>query len=252
MSSPVDRSVERRIEALGSQYRLAPSAISGLGLLIKLLADDPHAPTSVRDPVIAVDVHLADSLSALQLPELRDARAIADLGAGAGFPGLVLALARPEAIVALVESVGRKAAFIERAAAEAGVANVAIVPLRAEDWPAGAGAHDVVTARALAPLAILAEYAAPLLRIDGVLVAWKGRRDDQEEQAGAVAAAELGLAVDRIVPVRPYPAACHHHLHVLRKIAPTPSRFPRRPGVARKRPLGGQAVTSPHTGPTRD
>jgi 16S rRNA (guanine527-N7)-methyltransferase len=95
-----------------------------------------------------------------------------------------------------------------------------------------------VTARALAPLAVLAEYAAPLLREGGVLVAWKGRRDAQEERDAAAAAEELGLAVEEIRPVRPYPEAEHRHLHLLRKVAPTPDRFPRRPGIARKRPLG--------------
>jgi 16S rRNA (guanine527-N7)-methyltransferase len=84
---------------------------------------------------------------------------------------------------------------------------------------------------------VLAEYAAPLLRKDGVLVAWKGRRDAAEERDAVAAAAELGLAVEEIRPVDPYPGAEHRHLHVLRKVAPTPDRFPRRPGMARKRPL---------------
>jgi 16S rRNA (guanine527-N7)-methyltransferase len=87
-------------------------------------------------------------------------------------------------------------------------------------------------------LAVLAEYAAPLLREGGVLVAWKGRRDPQEERDAASAAGQLGLAVEQVRPVAPYRGADHRHLHVLRKVAPTPDRFPRRPGMARKRPLG--------------
>ena len=84
---------------------------------------------------------------------------------------------------------------------------------------------------------MLAEYAAPLLRDQGVLVAWKGRRDAQEEADGAYAAEQLGLEPVEIRRVQPFPAARDRHLHVMRKVAPTPSRFPRRPGMAAKRPL---------------
>ena len=76
-----------------------------------------------------------------------------------------------------------------------------------------------------------------MLRADGVLVAWKGARDEDEEAAGAVAAREVGMAVKEVLPVKPYPSSENRHLHVFRKIAPTPDRFPRRAGMARKRPL---------------
>jgi 16S rRNA (guanine527-N7)-methyltransferase len=84
---------------------------------------------------------------------------------------------------------------------------------------------------------VLAEYAAPLLREGGVLVAWKGARDPGEEAAAATAADRLGLAQRAVLPVRPFEGARHRHLHVLAKVAPTPAGFPRRPGMARKRPL---------------
>jgi 16S rRNA (guanine527-N7)-methyltransferase len=95
-----------------------------------------------------------------------------------------------------------------------------------------------VTARAVAPLDALAEYAAPLLREGGALVAWKGRRDPDEEAAGARAAGVVGLEIAEVRPVQPFAAAEHRHLHVYVKVRPTPDRFPRRPGMARKRPLG--------------
>jgi 16S rRNA (guanine527-N7)-methyltransferase len=96
----------------------------------------------------------------------------------------------------------------------------------------------VVTARALAPLAVLVEYAAPLLAPGGSLVAWKGARDPAEEEAGAAAAAQTGMEPREILPVRPFEGAEHRHLHVHVKVADTPERFPRRAGMARKRPLG--------------
>ena len=207
--------------------------------LLELLAEDDAAPTTVRGPREAVDVHIADSLSGLEVPAVREARRIADLGAGAGFPGLVLAAALPDARVALVESVGKKCAFLERAIEVAGIDRAMVVCARAEEWPAGIAMHDVVTARALAPLAVLAEYAAPLLRVGGTLVAWKGARDPAEEAAAASAATELGLEPGEIVRVKPWKGVDQRHLYLYSKVTETPRRFPRRAGMARKRPLGG-------------
>jgi len=232
--------VERELAGLADRYTLPAAAPAQLAALLTALAADPHAPTTVRTPAEAARTHLADSLVALDLDAVRDATRIADLGAGAGFPGLALAVALPAARVVLVESVARKCAFIRTAAEAAQLTNVDVVADRAESWSAGLGTRDLVTARALAPLAVLAEYAAPLLREGGALVAWKGRRDEQEELEAVVAAQELGLALEEVRPVHPYAAAEHRHLHVLRKVAPTPDRFPRRPGMARKRPLGAR------------
>jgi 16S rRNA (guanine527-N7)-methyltransferase len=230
----------KELVSLSERYGLPDHAIAQLTALLGVLAADPHAPTTARSPAEAVDTHLADSLVALELDDVRAATRIADLGAGAGFPGLPLAVALPRAEVVLVESVARKCAFIHAAADAAALTNVEVVADRAESWSAGIGTRDLVTARALAPLAVLAEYAAPLLREGGVLVAWKGRRDADEEREAAAAAEQLGLAIEEIRSVHPYPAAEHRHLHVLRKVGPTPDRFPRRPGMARKRPLGAK------------
>src|SRR5207244_4805958 len=97
------------------------------------------APTTVGSQAEALDVHIADSLSGLEVPAVREARRIADLGAGAGFPGLVLAAALPDAHVALVESAGRKCAWLERAIAAMGLVNAQAVNVRAEAWPEGLG-----------------------------------------------------------------------------------------------------------------
>ncbi|MDO8211463.1 16S rRNA (guanine(527)-N(7))-methyltransferase RsmG [Conexibacter sp. CPCC 206217] len=229
--------VAKRMAGLVARYGLVDGAGDQLAALLEALADDEHAPTTVREPHDAAGVHIADSLAGLELEVVREARAIADLGAGAGFPGLALAAALPNAHVTLVESIARKCVFISAAAASAGIENVEVVAERAEDWPAGIDRHDVITARALAPLGVLAEYAAPLLREGGALVAWKGRRDAEEERVAAGAAEQLGLQLETVLAVFPYDGADHRHLHVLRKIAPTPERFPRRPGMARKRPL---------------
>ena len=226
-----------RLRELAARFALPAQAPGLLQRLLAILAEDPLAPTAVRAVDEAVDVHVADSLVALDLPRVRQAGTIADLGAGAGLPGLVLAVALPRAHVWLVESNGRKRAFLSRTIADLGLPNAQAVHARVEAWEAGTGACDVVTARALAPLNVLVEYAAPLLREGGSLVAWKGRRDTTEEADAVVAATATGLESAGTRRVRPWPLAENRHLHLYVKVRSTPNRYPRRPGMASKRPL---------------
>jgi 16S rRNA (guanine527-N7)-methyltransferase len=227
-----------RLEEVGRRFDVSPDGLEALRRVLELQASDPTAPTTVREVAAAVDRHVADSLVALELPEVADAHRIADLGAGAGWPGLALAATLPEAHAALVESALRHCRYLEKAVAAGGFANVEVVHARAEAWAEGLGVHDLVTVRAVAALPALCEYAAPLLADGGALVAWKGAVPTVEAAAGAAAAAILGLEVREVRAVEPYAAAERRTLHVFRKIAPTPDRFPRRPGMAVKRPLG--------------
>jgi len=210
-----------------------------LRTVLELLAEERASVSSVVDKR-AWQVHVADSLTGLEVPEVRAAGRIADIGAGAGFPGLVLAVALPEAQVDLIESIGRKCEFIRRAAAAAGIGNATVRNLRSEDWAAAEGreGYDVVTARAVGRLSTLAELASPLLRSDGVLVAWKGRRDPDEERQLDNAAEALAMAPEQILDVGNRAGSEHRHLHVIRKAGPTPEGLPRRPGMAKKRPRG--------------
>ena len=228
-----------RLADLSAHHDLSKDQQAQLAQLLVLLEGDRDASTTVRDPERAVEVHLADSLAGLTLAPVSTAVRVADLGSGAGFPGLPLAIARPGASVTLVESVSRRIAFPHRAALSLGLTNVAVVPARAEEWEAGLEAHDLVTARALAPPAVVAEYAAPLLSMGGHLVQWRGRRDAHEEAAAREAAARLGLEVVEIRSIQPWPEARDLHLHLYVKTRLTPPEFPRRAGMARKRPLPG-------------
>jgi 16S rRNA (guanine527-N7)-methyltransferase len=188
-----------------------------------------------------VDIHVADSLSGLEIPDLRSASWIADIGAGAGFPGLVLAVALPRARVDMIESASRKCAVIDRLTRAAGLDNelVRAMPMRAEERAAWGGreSYDAVTARAVGALPVLVEYASPLLAVGGVFVAWKGARDPDEEARGAKAAVEVGLEPEAVVEVQPWPEARDRNLVVYRKVSAAPDHFPRRPGMAAKRPL---------------
>lgn len=227
---------EQTIAALVARYALPHDARGQLVALLDLVAADPLAPTALREPGEIAQDHFADSLVALELAALHEAKAIADIGAGAGFPGLPLAVALPGAEVGLIESSSRKCAFLERAVAICRIGNARVLHARVEE--VHQTRFDVVTARALAPLAVVAEYAAPLLRIGGTFVAWRGRREPDAERVAKKAADELGLEVLEPVHARPYSTAENRYLHLMTKIEETPARFPRRPGVARKRPLG--------------
>jgi 16S rRNA (guanine527-N7)-methyltransferase len=211
--------------------------------LLRLLAE-PRAPISASTVDRASEVHIADSLSGLDLGPVRFADRIADLGSGAGLPGLVLAASLPDAAVDLIESIERKCAFLRDAIERMGLGNATVVCERSEEWASGDGreVYDVVTARAVGSLATVAELASPLLRVGGVLAAWKGGRDPEEEAEMVRAADRFAMETIEIRSVRPYPASRDRHIHLLRKNGPTPNGLPRRHGLAAKRPFG--------TGPT--
>jgi 16S rRNA (guanine527-N7)-methyltransferase len=228
----------KALSMVADNYGLGRDQTAQLAAILGELQDDKHAPTTVRDADRATDVHLADSLTALGIEAVVTARRIADLGSGAGFPGLALAVALPGVEVSLVESQRRKCEFLERVRLAAKVKNAQIVPARAEEWGDGISNNDVVLARALAEQAVVLEYAAPLLRLGGTLVDWRGVRVPAEEDVADRAAAILGLRRTEVRRVVPYGGARHHHLHVFVKSEETPARFPRRAGIARKRPLG--------------
>ena len=218
---------------------LDPAGREALGRVLELLAEERASVSSVVDER-AWKVHVADSLTGLEVPELAAARRIADVGAGAGFPGLALAVALPDAQVDLVESIGRKCAFMRRAIDEAGIANATVLNARSEDLASAGGreSYDIVTARAVGRLSTLAELASPLLKPNGALIAWKGKRDEEEERQLINASESLAMRPEQILEVGNRAGSQHRHLHVIRKVGPTPADLPRKPGIAKKRPKG--------------
>lgn len=204
-----------------------------------MVAESPLSLSSVTDPDLAEDVHLRDSLSALALAPVRTARRALDLGSGAGYPGIPLAMALPGTEFTLLDSVARKSRFAADAAAQLGLGNVRTAAARSEELGSGEGreAFDLVLARAVAPLSVLAELASPLLVDGGTLVAWKGEREHGEERRVEALADRLAMEPEAVLRVFPYPGSREHHLYLVRKSGPTPERLPRRPGMARKRPL---------------
>jgi 16S rRNA (guanine527-N7)-methyltransferase len=218
---------------------LDPAGREALGKVLELLAEERASVSSVVDDR-AWKVHIADSLTGLEVPELSTAHRIADIGAGAGFPGLALAVALPNAQIDLIESVGRKCTFMQLAIDKAAIPNATVLNTRSEDLASGSGreAYDVVTARAVGRLSTLAELASPLLKPNGVLIAWKGKRDEEEEAQMARASESLAMLPEQILDVGTSAGSKHRHLHVIRRSGPTPPDLPRRAGIAKKRPRG--------------
>ena len=233
----------------GIADRLSLRGAGQLADLVDLIATDEHAPTTVREPDEVWQVHIADSLSGVgavvdSLGDAIDGARIADLGAGAGFPGLVLAIALPEIHVTLVESVGKKCMFMDRMIEQLEIDNARTFNGRAEELAAsrppagGREAFGVVTARALSSLPALLELSSPLLADGGTMVAWRGARDEAEEADAVATGAKTAMVAVDVEPVTPYPGSKNRHIHRWRKQGETPAGLPRRPGQAQKRPLG--------------
>jgi len=226
------------LDALADRYALGASQRDQLAELLGILEQDERAPTAMRTFEQALSGHVADSLVALDVAGVRASERIVDIGTGAGFPGLAFAVALASSEVTLLESQARKSSFLLEAVARLGLGNANVVCARAEEWAAGVQKHDLALARALAAQPVVLEYAAPLLRVGGRLVDWRGRRNAAEEGAAMRAAAALGLRREELRRVQPFAGARDRHLHVFVKATDTPTRFPRRAGMAQKRPLG--------------
>jgi 16S rRNA (guanine527-N7)-methyltransferase len=184
--------------------------------------------TAARDPAEARRVHVDDALAAAAL--VTEGPAV-DVGAGGGSPGIPLAAARPGLRVDLLEAHRRTCAFLERAAAP--FPNVRVVCARAEEHGRGDGreVYGTAVAQALAPPPVALEWCLPLVREGGRVVLLAGAVD---LEAAATAAGAVGGGRPELLPL---PGSERRSLLVVTKVAATPERFPRRPGVARKRPL---------------
>lgn len=196
--------------------------------------------TRIVEPDAIARLHLLDAVAALPLVDTIAPRRCLDLGSGGGVPGILLALARPDVAWLLVDSVRKKVDALASFVEALGLPNVVVQAERAETLgrdPAHRERYDLVTARACAALPVVAEYALPLLRRGGALLAWKGPMSAEELRAGRGAAAELGNAE---VELRDSGVAAlgDHRFVIVRKVDATPDRYPRRPGVPAQRPLG--------------
>jgi 16S rRNA (guanine527-N7)-methyltransferase len=193
--------------------------------------------TRIVDREQASVAHIGDALTLLPFIPVRPLK-LADIGSGGGVPGIPLAIALPDAQITLVESTNKKAQFLLDCVRQLGLANVKVLPNRAEDVARTELREtlDVVTARAVGELAFLIEWCMPLLKKGGRVLAMKGAKA-QEEIAAAEAARKLLNASEAIVHPVALPGAEHHVIVEMIKIGRSNDRFPRPATVAKSRPL---------------
>ena len=196
------------------------------------------SPAALAD---AERVHLLDSLTLV--PAIRResprARRLVDVGSGAGFPGLALKVALPELDVVLVEATGKKAEFLTWMTNSLGLGDVEVLAERAEAVARRDGyreAFDVATARAIGQLTLVLELTLPLCKVGGVLLAQRGADAEAEAALAAKASSALGGGEPNVEPLAS-DAGIRGSITVVRKIAETSGRFPRRDGIPAKRPL---------------
>jgi len=232
--------LRRGAEQLGLE--VSQAEIRSLGLYLDLLLEHNRRAglTAITDPADIALKHFLDSLTCLLAHDIAAGERVADVGSGAGLPGLVLAIARPQASYTLIESSARRAAFLRLAARELRLANVAVAHGRAEELgrqPEHRERYDLVVGRAVAPLPVLLEYCLPLARVDGRVIAQKGPAGESELARAGGALATLGGRLTDLHRLELPQGAGARLLVVVQKAAATPDKYPRRPGIPAKRPL---------------
>lgn len=223
---------------------VVPEAKDKLFAYARLLARyDKANVIGTRDFAEILHRHVLDSLSCLIFAPLRTARKVADIGSGGGLPGIPLAVMLPDAEITLIESVGKKAAFLRYVSDELELANIEVLNTRVEEAAreeTRRGTYDACTVRALARLSVIAEYSLPLLKSGGHVVAMKGREDTEERTEGERASVVLGGRECDEIPVSQVSGAEQRdrRLLLLEKVGETPPEYPRKAGTPVRNPLG--------------
>jgi len=190
--------------------------------------------TAITEPAAVAKLHLQDSLSVLEAADL-NGKTLIDVGCGAGFPGVPIAIANQNCRVTLLDSLGKRMAWLEQILPSLGI-RASCVTARAEEY---ALAHreqfDYATSRAVARLNILLELTAPFVKVGGAVLAMKGAAAREELEEAKAAVSKLGLKVEKIMDF-PIDGA-DHSVIVLRKIRPTPPQYPRRFAKIKQNPL---------------
>lgn len=196
--------------------------------------------TAIRDLESIRTKHFLDSFSCVLAWKASPPTRLIDVGTGAGFPGIPLKILYPNMKLTLVESVGKKAMFCQHIVSVLGLEEVEVVHKRAEDLgqnPKHRECYDWAVARAVANLNVLSEYLIPLVKIGGHMLAQKGESGPAEAQSAEKAMKLLGGKMEQLIPVNLPGVAEDRYLVVVEKVAATPPKYPRKPGMPMKQPL---------------
>ncbi|HSG43068.1 MAG TPA: 16S rRNA (guanine(527)-N(7))-methyltransferase RsmG [Anaerolineales bacterium] len=196
--------------------------------------------TAIRDVESIRTKHFLDSFSCVLAWKATPPLHIIDVGTGAGFPGIPLKILYPNLKLTLVESVGKKTKFCQHIVNELELKDVDVIHMRAEDLAQDSNhreKYDWAIARAVAKLNVLSEYLIPLVKIGGRMLAQKGESGPAEAQSAENAMNILGGKMDSLIPVNLPGVVEDRYLVVVEKIAATPPKYPRKPGIPTKQPL---------------
>lgn len=236
--------MENFFQQVNDNFRisLTPTQVNMFAMYEALLIDwnKKFNLTTITDPGEIRVKHFLDSLTCLHVVPMQGSFSLIDIGTGAGFPGIPLVIINPSIELTLVESVGKKADFCRIAVEKLRFTNTQVITSRAETIGQDQKfreCYDWAIARAVAPLPVLAEYLLPLVRIGGSMLAQKGGDVDIEIDQSENAIKTLGGKLDSVIPISLPNGMGKRTLIQIRKIMPTPAKYPRRPGVPKKKPL---------------
>ncbi len=195
--------------------------------------------TAITDPEDIRVRHYLDSLTLLLSGKAQKNCSMIDIGAGAGFPSLPVKLVRPDIEITMLDSLGKRVDFLNRVTDELGLTGIKAVHLRAED---GARtplreSFDLATARAVASLSVLAEYALPYVKPGGCFVAMKGTAPEEEIREAKPAVKTLGGEIEEVKKIHIPDGGLDHTLIIIKKVGITPAKYPRKAGTPSKSPL---------------
>ena len=231
-----------RQAAAASGYKLSEEQIHKFEIYYQLLVEwnQKMNLTAITEPAEVAVKHMVDSLTAFEEQLFFSGASVADVGTGAGFPGVPLKLFRPDLQLTLIDSLQKRLNFLTAVIETAGIKDVAVLHYRAEE--AGQKkelreAFDFVTSRAVARLPVLCELCLPLVKIGGYFVALKGAQYEDELLEAERALRVLGAEVAQVKPVRLPGLEDVRAENYLKKVKTTPKAYPRRAGKKKKKPL---------------
>lgn len=244
----IDRLLTQGAREMGIE--LSDNQVEQFSTFARLLVEwnDKFNLTSITDPAGIVVKHYLDSLTCLVATEFPKEALVADVGTGAGFPGVPLAIVRPDLRLTLIEATKKKLAFLEKVVAELSSRSplgIELVHARAEEvgrLPSHRERYDVVVARAVAEMRVLAEYCIPLVKVSGMFIAMKGPEIDAELAAAGPGIGTLGGGKPRIAHMKLPIGGDRRSLIIIKKVKPTPEQFPRHGSRIARKPAASGGV----------
>ncbi|VYU66333.1 16S rRNA (guanine(527)-N(7))-methyltransferase RsmG [Clostridium tertium] len=196
--------------------------------------------TAITEDEDIIKKHFIDCIKIFKSDAVRDAKKIIDVGTGAGFPGLPIAIMNPDVKVVLLDSLNKRINFLNTVASKLGLKNVETIHSRAEDGARNVELRekfDVATSRAVANMAVLSEFCMPYVKLNGYFVALKGPSIDEELREGQKAITTLGGNLERVLEVTIEETDLKHNIVEVKKISKCPKTYPRKAGTITKKPI---------------